>query len=101
MYSSVGVVPPGSGWFLTVARFSLWRQAPDSSLESARSDSRFRRDWFEESRPLWPLLVAHLFIWDDKYFSQPLPQHAIGWEGLSALSHFFLECTPASRRNTG
>src|SRR5687768_11985562 len=54
----------------------------------------------EESRLLWPLLVAHLFTWDDKYFDQPLPQHAIGWEGLSALSHFVLECTPASRRNT-
>src|SRR5262245_14708001 len=66
----------------------------------ARSDSRFRRDWFEESRPFWPLLVAHLFTWNDKYFDQPLPQHAIGWEGLSALSHFFLECTPSSRRNT-
>src|SRR5262245_11586063 len=52
----------------------------------AATASRFRRDWFEESRPLWPLLVAHLFTWDDKYFDQPLPQHAIGWEGLSLKS---------------
>src|SRR5262245_27607487 len=100
MYSSVGAVPPGSGWFVTVSLLSLWRLAPDSSLESARSDSRFRRDWCEESRPLWPWSVAHLFIWDDKYFDQPLPQLAIDWEDSSADAHFFLERTPARRRNT-
>src|SRR5262245_55802856 len=100
MYSSVGAVPPGSGWFVTVSLLSLWRLAPDSSLESARSASRFRRDWCEESRPLWPWSVAHLFIWDDKYFDQPLPQLAIDWEDSSADAHFFLERTPARRRNT-
>jgi hypothetical protein len=52
------------------------------------------------SRPLWPLLVAHLFIWNDKYFDQPLPQLAINWESSSAHSYFFLERTPAHRRNT-
>jgi len=85
---------------LTVARFSLWLSVPDSFLESARSDSRFRRDWFVGSRPLWPLLVAHLFIWNDKYFDQPLPQLAIDWEDSSVDAHFFLERTPAHRRNT-
>jgi hypothetical protein len=85
---------------LTVARFSLWLSGPDSFLESARSDSRFRRDWFVGSRPLWPWLVAHLFIWNDKYFDQPLPQLAIDWESSSAHSYFFLERTLASRRNT-
>src|SRR5262245_58530043 len=100
MYSSVGAVPPGSGWFVTVSLLSLWRLAPDSSLESARSASRFRRDWCEESRPLWPWSVAHLFIWDDKYFDQPLPQLAIDWEDSPAHAHFFLERTPARRRNT-
>src|SRR5262245_45621698 len=35
---------------LTVARFSLWFSGPDSFLESARSDSRFRRNWFVGSR---------------------------------------------------
>src|SRR5262249_49506644 len=24
------------------------------------------------SRPPWPLLIAHLFIWNEKYFDQPL-----------------------------
>src|SRR5262245_2712968 len=57
-------------------------------------------DWFEESRPLWPRTVAHLFIWNDKYFGKPLPQLAIDWEDSSADAHFFLERTPARRRNT-
>src|SRR5215813_15403163 len=100
MYFFVGVVPPGSGRFLTIALFSLWRLVPDSFPESARSDSRFRRNWFVGSRPLWPLLVAHLFIWNDKYFDQPLPQLEIDWESSSAHSYFFLERTPARRRNT-
>src|SRR5262245_9908489 len=96
----VAAIPPGSGQFVTVARLYLWLADPDSFLESARSDSRFRRDWFEESRPLWPWSVAHLSIWDDKYFDQPLPQLAIDWEDSSADAHFFLERTPARRRNT-
>src|SRR5215475_12310048 len=100
MYSSVGEVPPEPGRFLTVALFSLWRQAPDSFLESARSDSRFRQDWFEESRPLWPLSGAHLFIWNDKYFGKPLPQIAIDRERSWTPSHFFLQRTPARQRNT-
>src|SRR5262245_15548044 len=75
--------------FLTVAQLSLWLAGRDSYIESARSDSRFRRDWFVGSRPLWTLLVAHLFIWDDKYFDQPLSQLAIDWESSSAQSQFF------------
>src|SRR5215510_12127391 len=88
MYFSVGVVPSGSGLFLTIALFSLWRLAPDSFSESARSDSLFRRDWCEESRPLWPLSGTHLFILNDKNFGQPLPQIAIHWEDSSAMRGF-------------
>src|SRR5215813_6819856 len=94
---SPGAVPPWLGQFLTVARLSLWLVGLDSFLESARSDSRFRRDWRQESCPLWPWSVAHLFIWDDKYFDQPLPQLAIDWEDSSADAYFFLERTPAHR----
>jgi hypothetical protein len=59
-----------------------------------QSDSRFRRDWFAESRSLWPWSVAHLFIWNSSQFGQPLPQLAIDWEDSSADAHFFLESTP-------
>src|SRR4030095_13893272 len=100
MYFSVAAIPPGSGQFVTVARFYLWLEDPDSSLESVRSDSRFRRDWFAESRSLWPWSVAHLFIWNSSQFGQPLPQLAIDWEDSSADAHFFLERTPGRRRNT-
>src|SRR5215813_11259423 len=100
MYFYVAAIPPGSGQFVTVARLYLWLADPDSFLESARSDSRFRRDWFAESRPLWPWSVAHLFIWNSSQFGQPLPQLAIDWEDSSADAHFFLERTPAHRRNT-
>src|SRR5215475_5509843 len=79
MHFYVAAIPPGSRQFVTVARLYLWFADPDSFLESARSDSRLRWDWFAESRPLWPLLVAHLFTRDDKYFDQPLLQHAIRW----------------------
>src|SRR5215813_1640421 len=71
-----------------------------SFLESLRSDSRFRRDWFAESRPLWLWSVAHFFIWNSSQFGQPLPQLAIDWGDSSADAHFFLERTPAHRRNT-
>src|SRR5262245_36580458 len=98
MYFSVGVVPSGSGRFLTIALFSLWRLAPDSFSESAQSDSRFRRNLCEESRPLWPLSVAYLFIWNDKYFGQPLPQIAIDREDSSAARAFF-STSPAHRRH--
>jgi len=46
------------------------------------------------------LLIAHLFIWDDKYFGQSLPQLAIDWEDSSAHSQLFPERTPANRGNT-
>src|SRR5262245_56593576 len=59
---------------------------PDSFRESARSDSRLRRDWFVGARPIWSLLVAHLFIWNGKYFDQPLPQLAIDWESSLGLT---------------
>ena len=81
----------------TVARLYLWLADPDSFLESARSDSRFRLDWFAESRPLWPWSVAHLFIWNSSQFGRPLPQLAIDWEDSSADAHFFLERMPAHR----
>src|SRR5262249_5250342 len=100
MYFYVAAIPPGSGQFVTVARLYLWLADPDSFLESARSDSRFRRDWFAESRPLLPWSVAHLFILNSSQFGQPLPQLAIDWEDSSADAHFFLERTPAHRRNT-
>src|ERR1700741_320661 len=100
MYFYVAAIPPGSGQFVIVARLYLWLARPDSSLESARSDSQFRRDWFAESRSLWPWSVAHLFIWNSSQFGQPLPQLAIDWEDSSADAHFFLESTPAYRRNT-
>src|SRR5262245_10777289 len=99
MYSSVGVVPPGSGLFVTVVLFSLWRLAPDSFSESARSDSRFRRGWRQESRPLWPLSVAHLFIWNDEYFVQPLPQMASDREDSSSVCAFFSNA-PTHQRDT-
>jgi hypothetical protein len=53
-----------------------------------------------ESRHLWPWSDARLFSWNDGQFGQPLPQLAIDWEESSAHSHFFLERTPARRRNT-
>src|SRR6266508_5092085 len=99
MYSSAGGVPPGSGLFVTIVLFSLWLLAPDSFSESARSDSRFRRGWREESRPLWPLSGAHLFIWNDKYFGQPLPLIAIEREDSSSVRPFFSNA-PAHRRDT-
>src|SRR5262245_21539561 len=100
MYFYVAAIPPGLRQFVTVARFSLWLADPDSFLESARSDSRFRRDCFAESCPLWPWSVAHLFIWNDSQFGQPLAQLAIDWEESWAHSHFFLQRTPAHQRNT-
>jgi len=55
---------------------------------------------YTDSDDRWqPLLVAHLFIWNDKYFDQPLPHLAIDWEDSSADAHFFLERTPANRRH--
>jgi hypothetical protein len=53
----------------------------------------------EESRPLWPLSVPYLFIWNDKYFGQPLPQIAIDREDSSAARAFF-STSPAHRRDT-
>jgi pimeloyl-ACP methyl ester carboxylesterase len=53
-----------------------------------------------ESRHLWPWSDARLFSWNDGQFGQPLPQLAIDCEESSAHSHFFLERTPARRRNT-
>src|SRR5215813_14319651 len=99
MYSFVGAVPPGLVPFVTVVLFSLWRLAPDSFSESARSDSRFQRGWCEESRPLWPLLVAHLFIWNGKNFGQPLPQITIEREDSSSVRAFFSNA-PAHQRDT-
>src|SRR5262245_19348606 len=85
MYSSVGGVLLESVRFVTVVLFSLWLLAPDSFSKSAQSDSRFRRGWGEESRPLWPLLVAHLFIWNGKNFR----------------TRFFLRCGAVSLQRTG
>jgi hypothetical protein len=49
---------------------------------------------------VYQLYGVPFFIWNSSQFGQPLPQLAIDWEDSSADSHFFLERTPAGRRNT-
>src|SRR5215510_11438770 len=58
----------------------------DAGVQSVRSVVRLDR-WKSteiikpyyrtDTSPLWPLSGAHLFIWNDKYFGQPLPQIVI------------------------